>query len=80
MDIKYFKVTSDRLNNPAYYAAYDLDAAKDVAYSDFNSQFRCDFVEVKYTDIPATAIIHTAKLEYADSRAVACRFERLANA
>ena len=78
--IKYFEVTSDRLNGSIYYAAYSLDDAKDVFRSDTNSQMIGNFKEVKYTDIPATSIIHTAKLEYVDSRAVACRFSRLADA
>lgn len=80
MRIKYFKVTSDRLNSPMYYAAYNLDDAKEVVYSDFNSQFVCEFEEIKYKDIPVTSIIHTAKLEFVDSRAVSRRLERLANA
>ncbi len=75
--IKYYKVTSDRLNAPMYYAAYNLGDAKEVAYSGFNSQFACDFEEVQYKDIPATSIIHTAKLEFVDARAVNCRFARL---
>lgn len=78
--IKFYKVTSDRLNYPAYYAAYSLKDAKEVAYSDYNSQFVCDFEEVEYNNIPATSIIHSAKLEFIDSRAVNCRDERLANA
>jgi hypothetical protein len=79
MDIKYYKVTSDRLTSHLYYAAYSLEDAKEVFRSDTNSQMIGKFQEISYTDIPATSIIHTAKLEYADSRAVACRFTRLAD-
>ena len=71
--IKYFKVTSDRLAYPAYYAAYNLADAKEVAYSDFNSQFVCDFKEVTISDIPANTIIHGAKLEYDDAKELANR-------
>ena len=78
MQIKYFKVTSDRLNYPAYYAAYSLKDAKEVFHSDQNSQVTGNFQEVQYADIPATLIIHPAKLEFTDSRAVSCRFARLA--
>lgn len=78
--IKYFKVTCDRLSYPFYYAAYSLNDAKEVFGSDTNSRMIGNFKEVKYTDIPATSIIHSAKLEYVDSRAVACRFKRLADA
>lgn len=69
--IKYFKVSSDRLNNPAYYAAYNLRDAKEVAYSDFNSQFVCEFEEVSVNDIPRNAVIHSAKLNRDDARKVA---------
>jgi hypothetical protein len=75
--IKYYKVTCDRLSYPFYYAAYNLKDAKDVFSSDTNSQMIGDFFEITYTDIPATSIIHTAKLEFIDSRAVACRVESL---
>lgn len=77
--IKYFKITCDRLSYPFYYAAYNLEDAKEVFSSDTNSRLIGNFKEVSYTDIPATSIIYTAKLEFMDSRAVACRFERLAN-
>lgn len=79
MEIKYYKVTCDRLSYPFYYAAYSLEDAKEVFRSDTNSQMIGNFKEIKYADIPATYIIHPAKLEYVDSRAVACRFARLAN-
>jgi hypothetical protein len=78
--IKYFEVTSDRLNGSMYYAAYSLADAKDVFRSDTNSQMIGNFKEVKYTDIPTTSIVHAAKLEYADSRAVARRFEGVTDA
>ena len=68
MPIKYYKVTADRLNTPAYYAAYSLKDAKEVFSSDTNSQIIGNFEEVEYTDIPATSIIHSAKLEFEDAR------------
>lgn len=71
MEIKYFKVTSDRLKYPAYYAAYNLVDAKQVAYSDFNSQFLCNFNEVALSDIPRSAVIHSAKLSRDDASKVA---------
>ncbi len=76
MKIKYYKVTGDRLNYPEYYASYNLEAVKEIFR---NTREIFKFQEVAYTDIPATSIIHSAKLEYVDSRAVACRFARLAN-
>jgi hypothetical protein len=60
--VKYFKVTSDRFDSPAYYAAHNLNDAKEVAYSDTNSQMLLNFEEVQLTDIPSTSVIHTAKL------------------
>jgi hypothetical protein len=72
--IKYYKVTCKGLNHPAYYAAYNLENVKEVFK---NTREIFNFQEVSYTDIPATSIIHTAKLEYMDSRAVACSFESL---
>jgi len=60
--IKYFKVTSYRLNSPMYYAAYNLNDARAVAYSDTNRQMFLNFEEVQRTDIPETSVIHTAKL------------------
>ena len=73
MPIKYFEVTSPRLNYPAYYAAYSLKDAKEVAYSDFNSQFVCKFEDVDLSSIPNDKVIHSANLEYADAKALANR-------
>jgi hypothetical protein len=75
--IKYYKVTADRLNCPAYYAAYSLKDAKYEFGADTNSQLIGNFEEVAYADIPATSIIHSAKLEFEDARAVACRHDIL---
>lgn len=66
--VKYFKVTSDRLNYPAYYAAYSVEGAKKVAHSDFNSQIRFDVEEVLLKEIPFDVIIHTDALEYKDAQ------------
>jgi hypothetical protein len=73
MSIKYFEVISDRLNYPAYYAAYNLDDAKEVAYSDFNSQFVANFREIERDSIPPKSVIHDAKLELADAQLVGDR-------
>ncbi len=67
MAVKYFKVTSDRLNSNAYYAAYSVEEAKKVTHSDFNSQIRFEIEEVLLNEIPNTAIVHAASLEYKDA-------------
>jgi hypothetical protein len=76
MKIKYYKVTCNGLNYPTYYAAYNLESVKEIFR---NTREIFKFQEVAYTDIPATSIIRSAKLEYVDSRAVACQFARLAD-
>ena len=73
MLIKYFEVTSERLNYPAYYAAYSLKDAKDEAHSDFDLGSDCEFKEVDLLSIPIDKVIHSANLEYADAKALANR-------
>jgi hypothetical protein len=68
--IKYFKMTSNHLNSPVYYAAYNLRDAIRFGYSEFNSQFACSFEEVQRKDIPKTSIIRSAMLNRADSRSI----------
>ena len=68
--VKYFKVTSERFNSPAYYAGYALEKIMREVYSDYNSQFLCHFEQVELADIPSSAIIHAAGLSREDARII----------
>jgi hypothetical protein len=75
MEVRYFRMTSDRLNEPVYYASYSEDRAKEVAYSDYNSQFVIKCEEIRFVDIPDSARIHGAYLLYEDAKALVERDE-----
>lgn len=68
--INFFRATPYNINSPAYYAAYDLKSAQHEAYSNFNSQFKIDFEEVSFDDIPVNAVIHTGTLDYAEAKEI----------
>ena len=71
MEVKYYKVTSDRLNYPAYYAAYNPEEVKKTASSDFNSQFSFRTTQTTLAEIPKDAVILTAELSREDARKLA---------
>ena len=70
--IKYFCVNAKA---PVYYAGYSLEAVKQQAASDFNSQFPIDAQEVNLDIamqvIQAGGFIHSALLSFEDARNLA---------
>lgn len=69
--VKYFKVTSENLNHPAYYAGYGLDKVMREVYAIYS--FLCHFEEVELADIPPSVNIRTADLSREDVRDIVLR-------
>lgn len=72
MTVKFFEVTGNGWNKPVYYAGYTVEAVKQEAYADSNSQFIVHCREIPLEEIPVSEkFIRTANLEYKDAHWVA---------
>ena len=74
--INFYKMSGVGWINPAYYAAYELETAKHYAYSDNNSSFLLESVEVPYPEIPKGTIIRKAGLSREHARALTLKQEQ----
>ena len=72
MTVKFFKVTGSGWKTPLYYAGYTVQAVKETASADCNSQFIPHCREIPLEDIPPNEqFVYNVNLEYEDAHWVA---------
>ena len=67
-NFKFYKISGKGWSKPVYYAAYNFKDAKNVGYSDNNSQFLLEVEEVDLSDIPENKYIHNSNLNFYDNQ------------